>query len=185
MRILYDHQAFSLQNAGGASRYHFELARILSSRDDVSVSAYLGLNACVHPFGSLKNARVLSVKSKLQPGVLRYAANELLTGVSALIAGKWDVYHPTLYRAMPCSRNRKIVVTHHDCTHERFPELFPNVDRVLSAKTKLYAQADSIICVSESSRRDLLRFYSIDPNKTFVIHHGMTPVSKTVMAGII
>ncbi len=29
MRILYDHQVFSLQDAGGASRYHFELIRNL------------------------------------------------------------------------------------------------------------------------------------------------------------
>ena len=29
MRILYDHQVFSLQDAGGASRYHFELVRNL------------------------------------------------------------------------------------------------------------------------------------------------------------
>src|SRR4051794_38177339 len=178
MRVLYDHQVFSLQNAGGASRYHFELARNLSSRDDVSVNAYVGFNACVHPFASLKNARVLSVPSKLQPGILRYAANELLTGITALVAGRWDVYHPTLYRAMPCSRSRKIVATHHDCTHERFPELFPNVDRIVSAKAKLYARADAIICVSESSRRDLLHFYLIDPSKTHVIHHGMTPVRK-------
>lgn len=185
MRILYDHQVFSLQNAGGASRYHFELARNLSSRADVSVTAYLGLNACVHPFSSLKNARVLSLRSKLPPGRIRYAANELLTGPGAFMGGRWDIYHPTLYRAMPCSRTRKLVVTHHDCTHERFPGLFPDVDRVLSAKAKLYAKADAIICVSESSRLDLLHFYSIDPNKTYVIHHGMEPIRKCAMTGII
>jgi hypothetical protein len=32
MRILYDHQVFSLQDAGGASRYHFELVRNLQVR---------------------------------------------------------------------------------------------------------------------------------------------------------
>jgi glycosyltransferase involved in cell wall biosynthesis len=183
MRVLYDHQVFSLQNAGGASRYHFELARNLSSRTDVSVSAYLGLNASVHPFATLKNADVLSIQTDLRPGLLRYAANEVFTGIGALIGGRWDIYHPTLYRAMPCSRSRKMVVTHHDCTHERFPHLFADVARTLGAKKKLYTDADAIICVSESSRRDLLFFYSIDASKAHVIHHGITPIHSGTRTG--
>ena len=175
MRILYDHQVFSLQDAGGASRYHYELARNLSEYPDVAVSAFLGFNGSVHPFESLKSASILSVRSTLRPGLVRYAANEALTGVRALVAGRWDIYHPTLYRAMPWTRSRKIVVTHHDCTHERFPELFPDVSRILRAKAKLFSAADAIICVSASSQRDLLQFYLIDPKKTHVIHHGLEP----------
>src|SRR4051812_1073634 len=185
MRVLYDHQVFSLQNAGGASRYHFELARSLSLRSDIAVTAYLGLNACVHPFSSLNDVRVLSVRSRLPPGLMRYAVNEMFTGISALASGRWDIYHPTLYRAMPLPRRRKMVVTHHDCTHERFPALFPDTDRIVRAKAKLYSEADAIICVSESSRRDLLEFYDVDAKKTHVIHHGVTPIRSSAMTGII
>ncbi len=42
MRILYDHQVFSLQDAGGASRYYFELVRNLQGRDLVDVELLLG-----------------------------------------------------------------------------------------------------------------------------------------------
>jgi glycosyltransferase involved in cell wall biosynthesis len=183
LRILYDHQVFSLQNAGGASRYHYELARNLSARPDVYVSAYLGLNGNVHPFASLDGARVLSIRSTMRPGMARYATNEALTGIRGLLAGRWDIYHPTLYRSMPYIRRAKMVVTHHDCTHERFPELFPDVKRIMRAKTRLFSSADAIICVSESSRRDLLQFYSIDPKKTHVIHHGLEPTNKDEMVG--
>jgi glycosyltransferase involved in cell wall biosynthesis len=183
VRILYDHQVFSLQNAGGASRYHFELARNLSARPDLDVSAYIGLNDCVHPFTTIENAAVLSIPSRMKPSIVRYGINEAITGTRALLARRWDVYHPTLYRAMPWARTLKLVVTHHDCTHERFPELFPDIKRILRAKNKLFSDADAIICVSESSRRDLLQFYPVDKTKTYVIHHGLQPVRRSEVEG--
>jgi glycosyltransferase involved in cell wall biosynthesis len=79
---------------------------------------------------------------------------------------------------LPLVRARRIVLTHHDCLHERFPELFPDVKNVLRAKKRLYAQADTIICVSESSRKDLLEFYPFDAAKTRVIYHGITPLPR-------
>jgi glycosyltransferase involved in cell wall biosynthesis len=82
-----------------------------------------------------------------------------------------------LYRAIPLLRRRRLVVTHHDCTHERFPHLFRNASFIMEKKRKLFSQADAIICVSESSRRDLLHFYNVEENKTHVIHHGFSPLS--------
>ncbi len=69
-------------------------------------------------------------------------------------------------------RARRVVATHHDCTHERYPELFPDVKKVLWARKWLFPRVDAIICVSESCRQDLLHFYNVDPAKTRVIHHG-------------
>ena len=38
-------------------------------------------------------------------------------------------------------------MTHHDCTHERFPQLFRNASFIVQRKRKLFARADAIICV--------------------------------------
>jgi glycosyltransferase involved in cell wall biosynthesis len=65
-----------------------------------------------------------------------------------------------------------MVVTHHDCTHERYPALFKNAKLVIENKRRLYRAADAIICVSESSRKDLLHYHGIDSSKAHVIHHG-------------
>ena len=78
--------------------------------------------------------------------------------------------------ALPFVRRRRLVVTHHDCTHERFPQMFHNASFIIQRKRKLFSQADAIICVSESSRRDLLHFYDVDEHKTHVIHHGFSPL---------
>jgi glycosyltransferase involved in cell wall biosynthesis len=175
MRILYDHQVFSLQNAGGASRYHFELASHFSHLSQVSVDVCLGFNHSIYPFRSLQQSgtRVVGWDTRLPPGLPRYALNELVTNIWSLAAGKWDIYHPTLYRRMPTARSRRTVVTHHDCVQERFPELFSDGARIIKAKRRLYEIADAIICVSESSRNDLLHYYDIDRNKTHVVHHGV------------
>lgn len=182
MRILYDHQVFSLQDAGGASRYHFELVRHLQMLDErafhTDVDMLMGFHNSVLPFSALRNAhtRVRAHRSSMRPGKARYAANEAFSAVSAPLCGKYDIYHPTLYRALPWVRRHRMVVTHHDCTHERFPALFSNADSIMATKRKLFAQADAIVCVSASSKSDLLHFYDVPEQKAHVVPHGFTPL---------
>ena len=184
MRILYDHQVFSLQNAGGASRYYYELMRVLSSDSEVHTELWLGINDTVFPFRKLprRQAHVVSWGAFPKRGRWRYIANEVLGNAVAPFAGRFDIYHPTLYRRMPLVRARRMVATHHDCVHERFPGLFPNVREIIRAKRRLYAEADAIICVSESSRNDLLQFYDVEAAKARVIHHGLERLPGSVAA---
>jgi glycosyltransferase involved in cell wall biosynthesis len=178
MRILYDHQVFSLQDAGGASRYHFELVRNLQGLDGVEMEMLLGLNGSVMPFATLRQAgtRVLSRGTRIKPGLARYAINDLFSALIAPLQGRVDIYHPTLYRALPWVRRKRIVVTHHDCIHERFPQLFSDAASIIETKRKLFAQADAIVCVSASSQSDLLHFYDVAENKTHVVPHGFSPL---------
>jgi glycosyltransferase involved in cell wall biosynthesis len=178
MRILYDHQVFSLQDAGGASRYHFELIRNLQGLSELAIELLLGLNRSVMPFSSLQRAqtRVFGRETTIKPGLARYALNELFSAAVAPLRGRVDIYHPTLYRALPWVRRRRVVVTHHDCIHERFPQLFSNAASIVAGKRKLFKRADAIICVSESSRNDLHRFYDVPEEKTHVVYHGFSPL---------
>jgi glycosyltransferase involved in cell wall biosynthesis len=180
MRILYDHQVFSLQDTGGISRYHYELAKGLQVFEDLRIELLIGGNASVLPFTMLRNAqtRVTAWKTRTQPGYARYAINEALLSLQAPLRGRLDVYHPTLNRTMPAVRSRRIVVTQHDCTHERFPHLFRNTDAFIRVKRKIFSMADAILCVSQSSRQDLLHFYDVDEAKTHVVHHGFSPLEE-------
>ena len=82
MRILYDHQVFSLQDAGGASRYHFELIRNIQGSDDVAIEVLIGLNGSVMPFASLQQAKVFGRRTGIKPGLARYAINELFSALA-------------------------------------------------------------------------------------------------------
>ena len=88
MRIFYDHQAFSLQDAGGVSRYQYELVRNLQGAD-VQFAVLMGLSASVLPFQDLRNVqtRILSWKTGLKPGYFRYAINEMMSTVRVAVSG--------------------------------------------------------------------------------------------------
>jgi glycosyltransferase involved in cell wall biosynthesis len=181
MRIVYDHQVFSLQNSGGISSYYFELASHLSRGAFADLDVFLGLNSSIYPFRELErpHAHILGWSSRLRPGLARYALNELLMGARSVAGGKWDIYHNTLYRFMPTVRARRFVATHHDCVQERFPELFPDHARIISAKRRMFEQADLVLCVSESSRLDLEHFYGVEPGRCKVIYNGVSPMVRS------
>ena len=75
---------------------------------------------------------------------------------------------------------RHRVITIHDLTYKRFPELLQketlvNLDYQM---TRELAHADAAICVSESTRQDLLAFYDIDPSKAVTILSGLAVPSS-------
>ena len=75
---------------------------------------------------------------------------------------------------VPLAARGKIVVTHLG-SYEAMPEAFPRHERV---KTRLLysasaRRADLVITVSESSKRDIVRFYGIDADKVRVIPLGV------------
>jgi glycosyltransferase involved in cell wall biosynthesis len=181
MRIVYDHQVFSLQNSGGISSYSFELASHLRRGAFADVDVFLGLNHCIYPFHSLERPRthIRGWDTNLRPGLARYALNEVVTGAWSVAGGRWDIYHNTLYRFMPTVRARRFVATHHDCVQERFPELFPDHARIIGAKRRMFHQADLVLCVSESSRADLEQFYGVEPSRCRVIYNGISPMARS------
>jgi len=184
VRVLYDHQVFSRQNAGGASRYFCELVRQLSATPQVELELLVGASTTVYPLRDMAAAgtRVRAFRGPKLPGPWNYVVNEAFGNFVAPFLGKMDVYHPTLYRVMPGVRTRSVIATHHDCTQERFPQEFRYADQVIRAKKSLYSQADAIICVSEWCRQELLDIYSIDRAKTRVIYHGLTRLPRSAEA---
>jgi glycosyltransferase involved in cell wall biosynthesis len=82
-----------------------------------------------------------------------------------------NYFLPRLHGAIAKRR----VVTVHDLTYKRHPELLQketleNLERTMARELML---ADRIVCVSESTRRDLLAFYPIDPSRAVAIHSGL------------
>src|SRR6188508_228330 len=82
-----------------------------------------------------------------------------------------NYFLPRLHSAVAKRR----VVTIHDLTWKRFPELLQketleNLEREMTRELVL---ADAVICVSESTRRDLLHYYEIDPSRVFAIQSGL------------
>lgn len=167
MKILVDHQIFCEQRTGGVSRYHMELAKSLTAQfgDEVTI-----------PAGYVENVYLADYLHK-QPKVFKprladrlYQLNTLSV-LMLLRLRKFDVVHLTWYnpRMVRACRDKKLVITVHDMVQEVFGLDPVTVER---KKQAIYA-ADGIIAISQSTKRDILKFYpDIPEEKIEVIYHG-------------
>ena len=66
----------------------------------------------------------------------------------------------------------KTVVTIHDLIFERYPKLYPFFDRVIYKIKfrKACEKADAVVAVSDQTKRDIIDFYGINPEKIHVIY---------------
>ncbi len=79
--------------------------------------------------------------------------------------------HYVLPPLVPC----RSVVTIHDCIHLMFPQYLPNRLAFTYARASIALaarRAARVLTVSESSKRDILRFVDVDPGKIDVIYNA-------------
>ncbi|MCM2332711.1 MAG: glycosyltransferase family 4 protein [Anaeromyxobacteraceae bacterium] len=71
----------------------------------------------------------------------------------------------------------RTVVTIHDLIFERFPELYPAIDRRIYAwKFRRAAErADLVVAISEQTKADLVERYAIPPGRIRVVYQGCHP----------
>jgi glycosyltransferase involved in cell wall biosynthesis len=85
-----------------------------------------------------------------------------------------DLFHAPHYVLPPLVRCPS-VVTIHDCIHLMFPQYLPNRWSLAYARTSITLAAKRstrVLTVSESSKRDILRFVDIPPGKIDVIYNA-------------
>lgn len=76
--------------------------------------------------------------------------------------------------ALPLIHPARSVVTIHDTAWVSYPEAFtPFMRRYLHWSTKFAVKsASKVIAASESTRRDLIKYYQVDPEKVVAVSHG-------------
>jgi len=173
MNIVLDNIIFSLQRAGGISVYWYELLRRMQ-RDKRSIRMIEHPRAMSNIFRRRLNfAPELLIDDRPLPLWL----SRYLTCPAA--QGGRFLYHSSYYRR-PRLAGATNVVTVHDFTYERFRRGIPRWVHSMQKKAAVRA-ANGIICVSESTKRDLLGFYpEIPESKIRVIYHGVSESYKTL-----
>ena len=172
MKIAYDPQIFGWQRFGGISRYFFELTSRLAEMNRQEVKIFCPIY--VNEFLEITNKQLTSGSIKLgtfpfSGRILRLVNEKLDTfGVKKF---KPDLLHETYYSKKPIFPSiKKRIVTIHDMIHEKFPENFSKYDPTRSEKAASVARADHIICVSESTKKDLIEILNVKSEKISVIH---------------
>lgn len=97
-----------------------------------------------------------------------------------IVRNRTDIFHG-LSNELPFGIRRtgcKSVVTIHDLIFLRYPQTYdPITRRILKAKT-LYAcrNADKIIAISQCTKQDIIKFYSIPEERIEVVYQGCNPL---------
>lgn len=157
VRVSLDEQIFAIQPYGGISRLFYEKASsfVRDSSLDVSVEP---LNAAVvneYLLGDSELSRALGVRrsaGSYQALARYFTSRRRKTTV--------DVVHNTFYlpRGLGGHPGARRVVTVYDMIPELLPQTRRRMD-FLTEKQKYVQQADQVVCISESTRNDLLRVY--------------------------
>jgi glycosyltransferase involved in cell wall biosynthesis len=96
--------------------------------------------------------------------------------IAPVVARRLDVFHGLAY-ALPLALRCPGVVTVHDLSFMRYPELFNRANRMyLSVATRLAVrQAARVVAVSESTKRELVELFGVSPQKVVAIPNGVEP----------
>ena len=103
-----------------------------------------------------------------------YSISEQVRIPLALAREGVTLFHAPHYVLPPLVQCRS-VVTIHDCIHLMFPQYLPNRLAYTYARTSIRLaarRATRILTVSESSKRDILRFVDTEPDKIDVIYNA-------------
>lgn len=181
MKILYDHQIFTLQKYGGISRYFYELIKELNKMEDietivslvVSNNHYITDKKFVHYFDILST---LQFRGKNRLFKLVNKPNTILK----LKQQNFDIFHPTYYDPyfLKYIGKKPFVLTVYDMIHEKFTEMFSPKDKTTEQKKLLVEKATKIIAISESTKKDLIELFGTDESKIEVVYLGNSMCPK-------
>jgi glycosyltransferase involved in cell wall biosynthesis len=104
-----------------------------------------------------------------------YSVSEQFAIPSIVRREQADVFHAPHY-VLPPLVSCPSVVTIHDCIHLMFPQYLPNRFAYTYARAFMWTathRSAHVLTVSEASKRDILRFYRIPPDKITVAYNAI------------
>lgn len=160
MQIIYDNIIYSLQKAGGISIYWTELIKRIIKKENVDFYESQNNNIFRKEIDI-----VTKQESSISFKILRY-----LPFLKKLPSK--SIFHSSYYRVL-LQRDVINITTVHDFTYEYF---ISGLAKYIHLWQKGFAikKSDGIICVSENTKKDLMKFYPmIDESKIKVIYNGV------------
>lgn len=169
MRVLYDGFIYAAQATGGISRYFSNIIKNLPP-DFVPIlttKKNRTLNYPEHPALKVYNSPVF------RPGRISIPLGKLYFRAVDRLA-RSDVIHPTYYFRLTgekmSHRRCPLVITVHDMIHEIFSDTMDPHGAVAREKKEAILGSDAVLCVSESTKRDLLNRIEVPEERITVTH---------------
>jgi glycosyltransferase involved in cell wall biosynthesis len=160
----------------GIGRYAESLARALIAREPGRFALFYNRVKGSQPPAGLAAVPARSVGAGYKPWRMAVWLGQLAgMGFNRLVPGA-ELFHATEH-LLPPLRGVPTVLTVHDMIFTLFPEHQKRLNYwYLNATMPLYCRrADAIVTVSESSKRDIVAHYGLDPAKVTVIYEAAAP----------
>ena len=173
VRVAFDEQIFAIQRYGGISRVFAELAHQFIANPELGVELQPVAAPLVNEYilRDPLTMKALDIRQSRHwaPSIARSLARRRHKGPA-------DIVHNTFYlpRALDDYPQAKRVVTIHDMIPEIFPQTRRRLD-FLTVKRRYVETADHIVCVSESTKRDLQKIYGPITAPISVVPSGVGP----------
>ena len=155
---------FGLQRVGGISNYWTKLIEFAMSSRRLDTRLLMPARTLGAALPAAWTGGPATWHEHASPRLTRY--------VGARVPPGTGVFHTSYYR-IPRGKVAAYVVSAYDFTYERYRS---GLARLVHAKQKLASirRADAVLCISESTRRDLLEYCpAADPTKLHVTHLGV------------
>lgn len=180
MKIGFDAKRY-FHNNTGLGNYSRDLVRILSQNfpDDSYYLYNTKPNAAraslLNPKNTLERLPVSFFSKKLK-GLWRtfWVTNQIKQD-------NIDIYHGLSGEIpMGLPKHIKSVVSIHDLIFMRYPNLYSFFDRKIHFYKFRYAarKADCVVAISEQTKKDIIQYLKINPNKIKVVYQGCAEVFK-------
>ncbi len=160
----------------GIGRYAESLARALVSRQPGRFALFYNRVRESQPPAGLESVPARTVRAGYKPWRMAVWLGQLArVGFNRLVPGA-ELFHATEH-LLPPLRGVPTVLTVHDMIFKLFPEHQKPLNFwYLNATMPLYCRrADAVITVSESSKRDIVTHYGLDPAKVTVVYEAAAP----------
>lgn len=171
-RVIFDNIGFSLQSYGGLSTVWSNLLRRFIKNASVEYNCIEYKDTIDNPMRKgidIPQSRI--IKRNVPIAIDRYRDLHN-TGVSPL------VFHSSHYRLCK-GKNVANITTVHDFMYELFDNRKLAVAVHKWQKYRAIRKADVVVCISQSTKNDLLRFLpDVNPDKVKVIYNGVSDVYR-------
>jgi glycosyltransferase involved in cell wall biosynthesis len=178
LRVMFDPQIFCHQRFGGISRYvcniAMEMHRMAGITPQIVAPFHFNEYLDQLPHSLVRGRRVHWLEGLT---ALAYGLS-VLPGKVAARNFKPDVLHNTYYFPIKPPSGARGILTVYDMIHEKYPKYFAASPFITRIKAASVASADHVICISESTRRDLLATYDIPEERVSVTHLGFDPLGS-------
>lgn len=178
LRVMFDPQIFCHQRFGGISRYVCNMALEMQRMAGVTplIVAPFHFNQYLD---QLPRSLVQGKRVRWLEGLTALAYGlSVLPGKVAARNFKPDVLHNTYYFPVKPPPGARGILTVYDMIHEKYPKYFAASPFITRIKAASVAAANHVICISESTRRDLLATYDIPEDRVSVTHLGFDPLGS-------